>query len=101
MQISPITHAGYFAVIIAVHARGRISYDGEFRGYPSRLEKFTVKYCPLNPEPAGRSYFCNTSTAEPAVHPRRQSTAPFYRDPDSRRNIIATIIDALEANMIM
>lgn len=67
MQISPITHAGYFAVIIAVHARGRISYDGEFRGYPSRLEKFTVKYCPLNPEPAGRSYFCDTSMAEPAV----------------------------------
>jgi len=33
MQISPITHAGYLAVIIAVHARGRISYDGEFRGY--------------------------------------------------------------------
>lgn len=61
MQISPITHTGYFAVIIAVHARGRISYDVEFRGYPSRLEKFTVKYCPLNPEPAGRSYFCNTS----------------------------------------
>lgn len=51
MQISPITHAGYFAIIIAVHARGRISYDGEFRGYPSRLEKFTMKYCPLNPEP--------------------------------------------------
>lgn len=35
MQISPITHAGYFAIIIAVHARGRVSYDGEFRGYPS------------------------------------------------------------------
>lgn len=69
MQISLITHTSYFAVIIAVHARGRISYDGEFRGYPSRLEKFAMKYCPLNPEPAGCSYFCNTSTVEPAVHP--------------------------------
>lgn len=59
MQISPITHAGYFAIIIAVHARGRISY-GEFRGYPSRLEKFTVKYCPFNPEPPATRYFCNT-----------------------------------------
>lgn len=64
MQISPITHADYFAVIIAVHARGHISYDGEFRGYSSHLEKFTVKYCPFNLEPAGRSYFCNTFTVE-------------------------------------
>lgn len=27
MQISPITHASYLAIIIAVHARGCISYD--------------------------------------------------------------------------
>lgn len=77
MQISLIIHTGYFAVIIAVHARGCISYDGEFRGYPSSPEKFTVKYCPLNPEPAGRSYFCNTSTVEPAVHPRRRVPRRF------------------------
>lgn len=101
MQISPITHAGYFAVIIAVHTRGRISYDGEFRGYPSLLEKFTVKYCPLNPEPAGRSYFCNTSMAEPAVHPPLASATPFYRNPDSCRDIIVKITDVLEANIIM
>jgi len=81
MQISPITHAGYFAVIIAVHARGHISYDGEFRGYPSRLEKFTVKYCPFNPEPADRSYFCNTFTAEPAVHPCRRISRHFITSP--------------------
>lgn len=68
MQISPITHAGYFAVIIAVHARGRISY-GEFRGYPSRLEKFTVKYCPFNPEPPATRIFV-TPKAAPVVHPR-------------------------------
>lgn len=64
MQISPITHAGYFAIIIAVHARGRVSYDGEFRGYPSpgkicplsvprrSSHPGSVKYCPLNPEPS-------------------------------------------------
>lgn len=66
MQISPITHAGYFAVIIAVHARGRISY-GEFCGYPSRSEKFAVKYCPFNPEPATRIFL---TPKAPVVHPR-------------------------------
>lgn len=101
MQISPITHAGYFAVIIAVHARGRISYDGEFRGYPSRLEKFAVKYCPLNPEPAGRSYFCNTSTAGAGCTSSPTSTTPFYCNTAGCRDTIATIIDALEANIIM
>lgn len=61
MQISPITHAGYFAIIIAVHARRRVSYDGEFRGYPppgkihhplSCSHPGSVKYCPRNPEPS-------------------------------------------------
>lgn len=94
MQISPITHAGYFAIIIAVHARGPISYDGEFRGYPS-LEKSLVKYCPLNPE--SRAYFCNTyvATVGCASSPTDvccTSTTLFYRDPDSYRDVTVMII---------
>lgn len=98
MQISPITHAGYFAIIIAVHARGRISYDGEFRGYPSRLEKSPVKYCPLNPEPRARTFVTpnmrlyGRGCASSPTLVARTSGALFYRDPDSYRDVTVTII---------
>lgn len=53
MQISLITHTGYFAIIIAVHARGRVSYDGEFRGYPLP-GKICPLFAPLPPRRASR-----------------------------------------------